>query len=118
MLHAALAGFILSLIYKLLDKKYVKNDGFHAEIDWWMGFAVVIACTAAISVTYIAIKAFALPEFLAIVGFSFYILIPFYIFKLLLDYKGKKAIIYSIWVPFISILAEIPFALMQGVPNT
>jgi len=118
MLHAALAGFILSLIYKFLDKKYIKLDEFHAEIDWYMGFAVVIASSVAITLTYFVISALSLPEALSYIGYLFYVLVPFCIFKLMLEYKGKKAIIYSAWVPFVAILSEIPFVLLRGVPNT
>jgi hypothetical protein len=82
-----------------------------------MGFAVVIVSSVAITVFSFVIVSFELPMELTFVSYLFYILIPFAIFKLMLDYKPKKAFAYSLWVPFIAIFAEIPFAIMQGVPN-
>ena len=117
MLHAALAGFILSLIYKLLDKQYSKNDKNHVEIDWYMGIAVVITSSVAIGLTAIAVTSFQLPEILSLLSYAFYFLIPFSIFKLMLDYKVKTAIFYSLFVPFVAILSEIPFVLIRGTAS-
>jgi hypothetical protein len=114
MLHAALAGFILTLIYKLLDKRYSKNDVHHVEIDWYMGIAVVITSSLAITLTAILVSSFQLPGFVSLISYAFYILIPFSIFKFMLDYKVKTAIIYSLWVPFVAILSEVPFVLLNG----
>ncbi len=116
--HAALAGFILLGIYKLLDKRYLKKDDFHAVVDWYMSFAVVIASTVAIAIFNIAVSSFELPSMLMLLSYSFYIFVPFLILKLMLDYKPMKALAYSIWVPFIAIIAEIPFVLLLGVENT
>ena len=113
MLHAALAGFILAWIYKFLDKKYIKRDEMHAEIDWWMAFAVVIASSVTIWVFSLFVVSFQLPESLLLVGYFFYLIIPFVIIKFMLEYDAKKALSYAIWVPFITILAEVPFALLQ-----
>ena len=117
MLHASLAGFILAWVYTFLDKKHSKQDEFHAEIDWWMGFAVVIVSSVAITVSSFGIVYFELPMQLTFISYLFYLLIPFIIFRLMLDYKSKKAFLYSLWVPFIAILAEIPFVIIQGVLN-
>jgi len=114
MLHAVLAGFILSLIYKLLDRKYAKDDVHHVEIDWYMGFAVVITSSIAITLTSVAVSSFELPQFLLIFSYLFYLVIPFSIFKLMIDYKSKPAIIYSLWVPLVAILSEIPFVILFG----
>jgi uncharacterized membrane-anchored protein len=117
-LHAALAGFILSVIYKFLDKKYSKIDDFHSDINWWMSFVVITASTIAMWVTFFVVSALSLPEVVSYVGYIFYFLLPFSIFKWLFDYKSKKAVIYSSWVPVISILSEIPFLHLRSAINT
>ena len=115
--HAALAGFILLGIYKLLDKRYLKKDDFHAVIDWYMSFAVVIASSVAIAIFNIAVTSFGLPAILVFLSYSLYLFVPFLILKLMLDYKPKKAFAYAVWVPFIAVIAEIPFILLFGAES-
>ncbi|WP_394175209.1 hypothetical protein [Thalassotalea litorea] len=113
MLHAALAGFILIFIYKFLDKKHLQSEELHVEVDWWLAFAVIFASSMAIAVFNIGITSMQLPEITAFAGYILYLVIPFAILKLMLDYGAKKAITYAIWVPFVAIVAEIPFAIIQ-----
>ncbi len=114
MLHVAIAAFILTLIYRLLDKRYGKNDVHHVEIDWYVGVAAVITSWVAVALTGMLVVSFELPGLVYLASFAFYILIPFGIFKLLLDYKVKLAIIYSLWVPFVVFLTKVPFVLVNG----
>lgn len=117
MLHAALTGLILLVIFKLLDKRYLKKDQFHAVIDWYMSFAVVMAASVIIALFNIAVISLALPSELTLISALFYLIIPFGIIKLMLGYKTQKALSYAIWVPLIAILVEMPFALVANQPN-
>ena len=116
MLHAALTGLILLAIFKLLDKRYLKVDKFHAVIDWYMSFAVVMAASVMIAFFNIAVISLELPRELMLISALFYLIIPFAIIKFMLDYKTKKAFSYAIWVPVIAIFVEMPMVLLAQ-PN-
>ncbi|NOU50346.1 hypothetical protein HG263_07290 [Pseudoalteromonas sp. JBTF-M23] len=114
MLHAALAGLILALIYKLLDKKYQKLDEFHAEIGWWQAFAIVIVSSVVLWLFNMFVLSYELTPGFALLGYVFYLLIPFLVIKLMLDYNATKALLYSIFVPIIVVICEIPFAALAA----
>lgn len=106
MLHAVIAGFILSVIYKLLDKKFAKNEDFHVEVDWWLGFALIFVSSIIIGVLTGVVVFTELPYILIAFTYLIYILVPFLVLKFMLEYKIKKAIIYSVFLPVAVIITE------------
>jgi hypothetical protein len=116
MFYVAAAGLILLGVYKLLDKHFGKQDKLHVAMDWYVSFAIFMTAYFAIIVLGIVIKSVGIEQSvsLALAGYVFYIIIPFLIIKLMLDYAVKKAVIYASVVPFVAILAEIPFVLIKG----
>lgn len=116
MFYIALAGFILFGVYKLFDKHYGKKDTLHVDMDWYVSFAIFITCYFAVILLGIAIASMNIPPSLSLAlgGYILYLILPFLIIKLMLNYSAKKAIIYSSVVPLVAILAEIPFVLIRG----
>ena len=114
MVHAALTGFILLGIFKILDKHYEKKDDLHVPIDWYMSFALVIVSTIAIVAFNVLVAQFNLPAVYRNLGYLIYLIIPFFVLKILFDYHSKKSFIYVIWIPFVALLAQIPFALLMN----
>jgi drug/metabolite transporter (DMT)-like permease len=116
MFYIGAACFILLGVYNLLDKHFGKQDKLHVAMEWYISFAIFVTAYFAIIVLGIVIKSIGIEQSvpLALAGYVFYIIIPFLIVKLMLDYSVKKAIIYSSVVPFVAILAEIPFVLIKG----
>jgi hypothetical protein len=103
-------------VYKLFDKHYGKKDKLHVDMDWYVSFAIFITCYFAVILLGIAIASMNIPPSLSLAlgGYILYLILPFLIIKLMLNYSTKKAIIYSSVVPLVAILAEIPFVLIRG----
>jgi hypothetical protein len=117
MFYFAAACFTLLGVYNLLDKHFEKQDKLHATMDWYISFAIFTTAYFSIIVLGIVIKSVGIEQSvsLALAGYLFYFIVAFLIVKLMSDYSVKKVIIYSSVVPFVAILAEIPFVLIKGL---
>ena len=94
MIHAALTGFILLGIFKILDLYFEKKDDLHVPMDWYMSFALVIVSTIAIVAYNILVNQFDLSPVYNFLGHLIYLIIPFFVLKILFDYSSKKSLIY------------------------
>ena len=112
MLQAALGALILLGIYKFMNSK---SD---YEIDWTMAFVFILAPGLLIFLLSIALNYFELTPELVLLGYLLYFLVPFIYLKTLLDYETKPAFNFSIVVPIVAALTEIPFLFLSGVPNS
>ncbi|MCX2833077.1 hypothetical protein [Microbulbifer thermotolerans] len=113
MLQAAIVGLILLGIYKFIDRNRVPED-FDPEVDWWMAFAFAFGPMILIMILSGALAILHLPTEMAIVGYLFYLIVPFCVLKYMLDFKAKRAAIYAVWVPIVAVSLEVVLLLILG----
>lgn len=111
MLQAALAAMILMGIYKFMNSK---SD---YEVDWWMAFIFILAPGFLIFLASIGLAYFDQPPQYILAGYVLYFVIPFLMLKYGLYYKTRVAFKFSIVVPVIAVLTEIPFVILFGAAN-
>lgn len=113
MLQAAIVGLILLGIYKFIDRNR-KPEDFDTRVDWWMAFAFVFGPMVLILILRATLALLQMPGELEIIGYLFYLIIPFVVLKNLLDFTAKRAAIYAVWVPIVEIGMEIVVLLVLG----
>jgi len=116
MIQSAIAGLILIGIYKFLDRNRIPED-FDPAVDWWMAFVFVFTPTILIFILAMGLGLAELPPEFVLVGYLFYFLVPFAMLKGMLDFKLKRAILFSIWVPIIAILTDVFFVALLGASS-
>ena len=108
MLQAAIGALVLIGIYKFM------NSHSDYEVSWVMAFLFILAPGFLIFLCSIVISYFDLNPALVLACYIFYFVVPFAYLKLLLDYQTKPAFKYSIVVPVVAVLTEIPFVLLMA----
>jgi uncharacterized membrane-anchored protein len=116
MLQAAIAGLILIGIYKFLDRNRIPED-FDPKVNWWMAGVFVFAPSMLIFLLVIALGIIGLPPEMSLLGYALYFLIPFIMLKHMLDFKVKRALIFSAFVPVIAVSTEVIFFVLLQAPN-
>lgn len=116
MIQAAIAGLILLGLYKFIDRNRVPED-FDPKVDWWMAFVFVWAPSILIMFISIGISALSLSLNWVLLGYVLYFLVPFSILKFMLEFKPKRAVLYSIPVPIVATITEVIIVVMLGNSN-
>ena len=111
MIQAAIASVLLICVYK-----FMKTNNEY-EIDWWMAFVFVLVPVLLIFLISIGLGVLELPQEYALLGYLFYLIVPFSILKFGLDFNASTAMKFSIWVPVAAVIAEIPFVILMGAGN-
>ena len=116
MIQAAIAGLILLGLYKFIDRNRVPED-FDPEVDWWMALIFVWAPSMIIWLISMGLAIAGLPLYLLLFGYLLYFIIPFLMLKFMLEFKLKRAIIYSCLVPVVAIFIEILMLVVLQTPD-
>ncbi len=109
MLQIAISAAFMVGLFKLFESKNKKHD--LAEIDWWVG-AAVVAVPAFIVFFLRTALAEKLGVFLIPIALATYFLVPFFYFKNMLEYPAKMAALYSVFVPVVVVIVEIIFMVL------
>ncbi len=108
MLQAGLGALILLGIYKFMNSK---SD---YKVDGWIAFLFILAPGIIMFLLAAGLGLANINPNYAVWGYLLYFLFPFAFLKLSLEYETKPALKYSIVVPIVAVVTEIPFVLLSG----
>jgi hypothetical protein len=111
MLQAALGAFILLGVYKLMNSKS------EYEINGMMAFVFIFTPGLMIFLISLGLAYYELSENFILYGYLLYFIIPFLVLKQGLEFKARQAFNFSIAVPIVAILTEIPFVVLLASQN-
>src|SRR5262245_51023049 len=106
MLQAAIAGLILVGVFRLM------SDG-SKYMDWSLAAAFVFCPALLIMLISLCLRLLDLPPALVLVAYTLYFIVPFVALKVVAGFTTKSAIKFSLVVPIVVILTEIPFVVLQ-----
>lgn len=84
------------------------------EIDGWIAFVFIFVPSMLIFLLSMGLAMLNLSPLLAVLGYSFYFLVPFLFLKLSFEYETKPAFKFAVVVPVVAIFTEIPFYFIFG----
>lgn len=108
MIQAAIGAVILLGIYKFMNSKS------EYEVSGMMAFVFILGPGFLMFLLSIALNYLELSPSLALLGYALYFILPFCVLKFGLDFQNGPATKFSLVVPAVAVLTEIPFYLLLG----
>ncbi len=107
MLQAAIAGFIVFLILKVLEK------GEERGIDGWVSFVFVLVPAFLIFLISLAIGLLGLPQWLVFFAIALYFIVPALMLKFQFELPWKLSCAYGAVVFFVAVVVD--FGISFGI---
>lgn len=108
MIEAALKALIYFGVLKIFQPKELPEE--QAPIDWWAGFAIMLAAVVLAALGMAGIRAAGLPEIVTLSAYLFFLVVPFIFFKFMIDYPLKEAVVYSVAALIVAAVFDFGFA--------